>query len=286
MSDLLDVHTRTPLVNRIFRVSLYVFAGSIVFSVIGMTLLNHFPVQAGVALGYIAQYTGLSLPSLIKGPTWVYMALLPVLSFLLYLEHLGARRSLLFLLWGSAIGAAAELIGTQTGFPFGHYEYREWLGAKIFGHVPWFIPPSWYAMSIISYDLARRLRGSAVYTIVMASVFMVLWDVALDPAMNKAFPFWAYRADGIFFGMPIVNWLGWMLTSLVIMWGYQRLLGDLKHEAPPAVIVYALNTIFPILISLLYGLPLAAAIGTIALAIPLTMLWRRGALRPRTPVSA
>ncbi len=271
----------SPPAFRTFRVVLALFAGSILFSVAGTVLLNFFPAQAGVALGWIATHLGLGLNDLIKGPTWVYMALLPVLTFLLYLPDLGLKRSVLFLLWGSVIGASAELLGTQTGVPFGAYSYGDFLGAKIAGHVPWFIPPSWYAVSLLSYDLARRLKVGPVVTIMWGAVFMVLWDVALDPAMNQAFPFWKYEASGVYFGMPLVNWFGWLVTSLVIVWGYDRLLGGLGSAPVWAPVLYGLNVLFPVMICLLYGLPLAGVAGIAALVFTFAFVkLRSGRLVP------
>ena len=266
--------------ERVFAVALGIFVGSILFSVAGTLLLSFFPEQAAVALGWIAQNLGLGLVDLVKGSTWAYMALMPLLTFLLYLPVLGMRRSVLFLLWGSLVGAAAELLGTQTGFPFGAYAYSDLLGAKIAGHVPWFIPPSWYAMSLVSYDLAGRLQLSRWGQIGAAAVFMVLWDVALDPAMtagaHSGWSFWAYPGGGVFFGMPLVNWLGWLVTSVVIMWGYDRLLGGLDHAARWAPLLYAVNVLFPVFICFAYGAALAGFLGLLALALVFVVVRHRG----------
>ena len=266
--------------SRAFSIAFGLFVASILFSVAGTLLLNLFPTQAASALSWIAQHLGFSLNDMIKGSTWLYMALLPVLTFVLYWPILGPRRSVLFLLWGSAIGAAAELIGTHTGFPFGAYAYGDLLGAKILGHVPWFIPPSWYAMSVVSYDLARRLRLPLLATIGMGAVFMVLWDVALDPAMSTAFPFWTYGTEGVYFGMPLVNWIGWLATSLVIVAGYATFLGGLDDEADRAPVLYAANVLFPVFICLAYGVPWAGIAGLVALAVPFALIrLRRSPLR-------
>lgn len=266
--------------ERVFAVSLGIFIGSILFSVAGTLLLSFFPEQAAVALGWIAQNLGLGLVDLVKGSTWAYMALMPLLTFLLYLPVLGMRRSVLFLLWGSLIGAAAELLGTQTGFPFGAYEYSDLLGAQIAGHVPWFIPPSWYAMSVLSYDLAGRLQVGRWGRIGAASVFMVLWDVGLDPAMtagaHSGWSFWSYPGGGVFFGMPLVNWLGWFGTSIVIMWGYDRLLGGLDHTARWASLLYTVNVLFPVFICFAYGAALAGFLGLLALALVFAVVRHRG----------
>jgi carotene biosynthesis associated membrane protein len=264
--------------ERLFIWALILFAGSIAFSILGTLSLQ---------IGPVAAFFAPHIATLIKIPTWVYMALLPVLSLLLYWNSIGWKRSLGFLAWGSVIGAAAELLGTQTGFPFGPYEYGPWLGPKIAGHVPWFIPPSWYALSIISLDLARRMGFGRVGRILGCGVFMVLWDVSLDPAMSRAFPFWTYGVEGFYFGMPLMNWVGWFLTSVVIAVGYETFLGGLPARSRPlparwAHWLYALNLLFPALICLTYGLEEAAIAGLLAMVIPLAILYRPPIVGGRT----
>ena len=265
--------------HRVFLVALALFVGSVVFSLAGAALLNFFPVQAAAALGVIADVTGLTLEDLIKIPTWVNMAMLPVIAFALYLPELGWAKSLAFLAVGCVVGGAAELVGTQTGFPFGAYSYGDFLGAKIAGHVPWLIPPSWYAIAIVSLDLGRRLGLGRAGRVGAVALFMVLWDVALDPAMNHAFPFWKYDVSGVFFGMPLVNWAGWALTSAVIGVGFEAL-GGLRPAPGPFVDVwaprfYAVNSLFSVGVCFVYKAPLAGLAGLAGLAVAFGVLWAR-----------
>lgn len=270
----------------VFLVAFAFFAGSIVFSLAGAFLLNYAPGPAGVALDRIAVATGLQLDDLIKIPTWINMGMLMVLALTLYWGELGPGRSLAFLAVGSLIGAAAELVGTQTGFPFGAYTYGEFLGAKIAGHVPWLIPPSWYAIALVSLDFGRRLGLGRWGRVGAVALFMVLWDVALDPAMSYAFPFWKYDVGGVFFGMPLVNWAGWALTSAVIALAFEFALGGLR-SAPDAFvgrwapIFYSVNTLFSLLICVAYGHPYAAVAGLVGLGVVLALLRaKRGAVPP------
>jgi len=278
----------TALSRRLFLIAFAGFVLSILFSIAGTLLIEFAPQQAATALAWIAVNLGLSLLDMVKGSTWVYMALMPLLTFLLYLPALGMRRSVLFFLWASAIGATAELVGTQTGFPFGAYTYTELLGAKIAGHVPWFIPPSWYAMALLSYDLARRVAPAAWGTVALTAVFMTLWDVGLDPAMtagaHSGWTFWWYEGGGVYFGMPLVNWAGWLLTSAVIAAGFHWLLGGMVYRAEWAPALYSVNVLFPVFICFAYGAALAGVLGLVALAIPLALVARTGSpLWPRRP---
>ena len=256
------------LVAVAFGVAFWTFVGTIAFSIAGSLLLKLVPAAMDVFGPYYVQ--------LVQAPTWTYMALLPLLPMLMYGPTVGWRRMAFFFAWGSALGGASELIGTTTGFPFGVYEYGFWLGPKLFDHVPYFIPPSWFAMSIISLDLARRLATSRLGRILLATVFMVLWDVSLDPAMSRAFPFWTYAADGFYYGMPLSNWAGWFGVTLVIVAGYEWMGGGLAASHRWAPWLYALNCIFPLSICLLQGLYGAAAIGAVATAVPLALVYYRG----------
>ena len=259
-------------IDVLFQFAFWLFVGSICFSIAGMLLLKLFPASMDL-FGPI--YT-----KLVKTPTWTFMTMLAILPVLMYWNDLGWGRLAAFVLWGCAIGAAGELIGT-TGIwtvngvplPFGEYHYTNWLGPKIAGHVPYFIPPSWFAMSIVSLDLARRITSRRWTALLIGTVFMVLWDVSLDPAMNRAFPFWDYAADGFFYGMPLSNWVGWFGVTLVIMLGYEWMRGDREIRNEWAPWVYALNCIFPLAISLLQDLYLAALIGAVATAVPFLLLW-------------
>jgi putative membrane protein len=259
-------------IDLVFRFSFWLFVGAISFSVAGMLLLKLFPSTM--------ELFGPIYTKLVKTPTWTFMTMLAILPVLMYGSSLGWRRIWAFVAWGCLVGAAGELIGT-TGIltvggiplPFGEYHYTNWLGPKIAGHVPYFIPPSWFAMSIVSLDLARRVTTRRWGYILLGTIFMVLWDVALDPAMNQAFPFWNYAVDGFFFGMPFSNWVGWFVVTLVILIGYEWMRGDREIQNDWAPWVYALNCFFPLAICLLRDLYLAALIGTLTSALPFVLLW-------------
>ena len=263
-----------------FIAALSLFAGAIAFSVLGMLLLQIVP----SSVSYFGPYLG----TLISAPTWTYMSMLPVLAILMYGPALGWKRMAFFALWGCCVGGASELMGT-TGLlnigdlvlPFGAYEYTSWLGPKFADHVPYFIPASWFAMSIVSFDLARRLSDTRWIYLLVAATFMTLWDVSLDPAMNGAgaqyavgsVTFWSYPQGGFYYGMPISNWIGWLAVSYLIMLGYEYLGGSLDAHHPWAPAVYVLNCLFPLLILVMQGMAVAVFWGVVATAIPFLALW-------------
>lgn len=259
-------------VDLVFRFGFYLLVGSIVFSLSGMLLLQLFP--------SVMIYFGAFYDKLVKTPTWTFMAMLAILPILMYGVSLGWKKMSFYVIWGCVIGGASELIGT-TGFftwndialPFGAYEYTQWLGPKMFEHVPYFIPPSWFAMALVCLDLARRAFSSKWAAVVMGSVFMVLWDVSLDPAMTLGTPvFWTYAVDGAYFGMPLSNWFGWFVVSLVIIGGYEYIGGGIPELSEWAPWMFILNCVFPLGLCLLNGLYGPFIFGVIATIAPFAII--------------
>lgn len=114
----------------------------------------------------------------------------------------------------------AEHVGTGYGIPFSGYGYSGLLGAKLLGRVPYVIPLSWFLMAAPSWILARRTfpgPGQALPRILQATFLLVLWDLALDPAMSFLTPYWVWETPGSFYGMPWINLAGWALTGVILM---------------------------------------------------------------------
>lgn len=136
---------------------------------------------------------------------------------------LGLKALLTFLLPSVVLSLSSELLGTSTGFPFGHYHYLEGLGYKIAGLVPFTIPLSWFYVGMVCYLMARAGLGnrgwvSQVGAIFLGALLLTAWDFVLDPAMSQTnFPFWQFEEAGAFFGMPYRNILGWFGTGVLFM---------------------------------------------------------------------
>lgn len=119
-----------------------------------------------------------------------------------------------------AISLGSELLGTSLGIPFGDYSYTPLLGAKWFGLVPLVIPLSWFFMALPSYALALRALPSpeaAGRRVLLASLILASWDLALDPAMSYATRYWVWGEAGPYYGMPLLNLFGWYFTGLLLM---------------------------------------------------------------------
>ncbi|RLF98365.1 MAG: hypothetical protein DRN47_05585, partial [Candidatus Wolframiiraptor sp.] len=88
------------------------------------------------------------------------------------------RHLLIIPVTGFAIGLMAEIVGVNTGIPFGRYEYVSLGGPRVLG-VPLDVPMMWglyaYLMYLIaSSTVTRRGCVGAVLRIVYASLLMVV----------------------------------------------------------------------------------------------------------------
>ena len=208
---------------------------------------------------------------------------------------LGWRRLLCFLIPSVGISLGGELAGTSTGIPFGDYGYLTGLGYKIAGLVPFTIPLSWFYMGLASYLLARGvLQGRNnkwlhLEAIALGSLLLTAWDFVLDPAMTRALiPFWVWFQPGPFFGMPLQNFGGWMLTGGLFMWVANLLWGKEqphlnRQELIVPLVLYVANFTFALSMSLGSGIVPPVGLGILlGLAPALGMWW----VAPIAPVGA
>ncbi len=109
----------------------------------------------------------------------------------------------------------SEHVGTGYGIPFGGYEYTGLLGARLGSRVPALIPVSWFLMVLPSWVIARHLFPRKLALAIPAGALgLVLWDLALDPAMSFLTPYWRWEDAGPYYGMPWLNLVGWFVTGL------------------------------------------------------------------------
>jgi uncharacterized membrane protein len=165
------------------------------------------------------------------------------------------------------VSLASELLGTTYGIPFGAYSYTSLLGTKWFDRVPVLIPLSWFTMSWACWVIARQ-RLTGVAAILFATALLVAWDLLLDPAMSKVTSYWIWGQPGSYYGMPLINLLGWGVTGLVLFLILAKVAPVPRGEVKFAVWVYLMNFALPLGFCLLnqYWLAVMAGVGSIAIA--------------------
>jgi uncharacterized membrane protein len=140
------------------------------------------------------------------------------------IRRYGWRHFVVFFIVAFVISWSYETLSILTGFPFGHYVYTDNLGPKLW-LVPLLIMPAYFSMGYIAWTLAHvlldryddRLAGAEVVLVpALASFVMVMWDLCIDPASSTISGSWIWSDGGGYFGVPLVNFLGWYLCVFTI----------------------------------------------------------------------
>ncbi|GAC1408583.1 MAG: carotenoid biosynthesis protein [Candidatus Velthaea sp.] len=215
------------------------------------------------------------------------------------LARMGLRRTAIFFFASCLLSATAELTGTKTGWPFGGYEYTDFLGYKLLGRVPFAIPLSWFYMGFASLMLAdaiavaRGWRNRTLWAIVFGAYLLTAWDLVLDPSMAapqmQYIHFWVWHESGPYFGMPLRNLAGWFGTGLLFIAVGRLLWRERNVPVPPPYLpfaVYAINVVWSMVLSVSAGMWPTAIAAVIFSLVPAALAILPSRERPRRYVEA
>ncbi len=198
----------------------------------------------------------------------------------------GVVVALLWAFWGTAatlrvaaliitLSWLAEAIGSRFGFPFGGYSYTAILQPQLF-NVPiqislgWLMmmPPSWAVAQTLSAWFAPRWQFPAF--IGLSALAMTAWDLFLDPMM-VTWGIWIWDEPGSYFGIPGVNYLGWLLISALIT----LTLRPGKLPVTPLLIIYtAIWLLKSVGLGLFWGIHGPAIVGFVCMGAITIFAWR------------
>ena len=211
-------------------------------------------------------------------------------------RDLGRVRTLGFLLWGFLLALGAELASTRVGVPFGLYHYTgETVGLELFlSNVPFFSPLSFPFLAYASFCLARqalgpgwaRTRGSRLRTVALSGVLMALLDVVIDPLAVRGGRWFlghlfTYPEGGVYFGVPLSNFVGWLLVGWGTVGGYVWVTEDTRPGFPRlGITLYYLVLAVNLTVTLWIGEMLIAAAGIVVQAAVFLLLYNLSRASP------
>lgn len=244
-----------------------------------------------VLYAFVVTYTVLSLV-LGSGYQPLLTPLATLLSFAFALDHGGQRLGWprTWLLFGLtfAVSLLFESVGVATGWVYGPYHYTDALGYKFLGLVPLLIPVAWFAVSYPSFVIAGRLAPVVKSVLAwrlsvagLGAVIMTAWDLAMDPMM-VAGGYWVWEVEGAYFGIPLHNYAGWLLTIFVVFFLFlnlakvtpENLAAVDRFFERQAILIYAILTLSTVAVNFQFDLDGPALVGLFAMAPWVVMGWR------------
>jgi uncharacterized membrane protein len=196
------------------------------------------------------------LPFSTPSTTIVALEIFSALAFALIhgAQHYGHRGMLIFAAINLVIGNIIENIGVLTGFPYGHYVFLPLMGPQFF-RVPILLGLAYIGMAYASWTLARLILGATttqttrtqlITLPIIAAVIMTAWDFAQDPVWSTLLHAWRWYDGGPWFGVPLTNYAGWLLTVFFIYLAFALYLRRSAVALPPtqphwhaAILLYA-----------------------------------------------
>ncbi len=204
----------------------------------------------------------INLPE-IPGGVGIKTLFVLIFSLLHASYFIGWKKTLIFFIITAGVSWGYEQMGVETGMIYGNYHYTDFLGEKI-GHVPIIIPLAWFMMIYPSYIIANIIfsknpiiHQSKILKIILLSLLsawvMTAWDFVVDPYLSgPTVNAWVWEDGGAYFGIPIHNFFGWMLTTFSIYLIYRIIEGKSK---PSQTQIVKYSVILPVSA---YGLMLIA----------------------------
>ena len=227
--------------------------------------------------------------------------------------QLGLKRIIVFTFLAYVIAFVSEYASTRIGIPYGFYHYTgETHGKELFiSNVPFMDSLSYSFLGYFSYSLALLMVSPVTRkgwrfelphppwyskkVLFLTAILFVLQDVLIDPVSLRGSKWFLgqiyyYPEKGVYFGVPLSNFLGWLLVGLAIIYCFQKL--DRKRgwsteyagNALMGPVFYFINMIFILSVTFYIG---EYIIGMISLSIfsllfLLTILKVRRAFSKRT----
>lgn len=156
---------------------------------------------AGFALGYTYDIFRHLIPLSI---------LLSVTLLLLYHKN-WSRKFIVAALLITAGGWLVELIGTRTGFPFGHYYYTDLLFPLVAG-VPLILGLNWLFLVYCTFIISSYIPAPKNLQALAGALLMTGYDLILEPfAIHTGM--WIWNGGKV----PLSNYIAWFILSFIFV---------------------------------------------------------------------
>lgn len=209
----------------------------------------------------------------------------------------GLKKTLVFQMLSGFIGFLAEFIGINYGYIFGGiYSYGD-IFIKVY-NVPLIVFFMWGAFTYIGYVFTNSffiwLGKKNPVGIIENLIFVLLntfiitsMDLLLEP-IEIYHKQWYWQTPGRFFGAPVNNFLGWMLTTGLITLFFR--LYEIRNPNGSKIISsqiyligvagYATFAVSHFLLGTLLGMNLPFIVGLIPVFFVFSNLWLFSLVRP------
>jgi putative membrane protein len=160
----------------------------------------------------------------------------------------GFKRTVLYGIVGYFLAWLSEFSSIHTGFPYGWYYYIEhtrgqelWvLGVPLMDSISYvFLTYASYSLAILImspiqrtgwflYVLETAKIRASWFTAFLGSLLCVYLDIIIDPVALQGHRWflgqiYGYQEQGVYFGVPISNFIGWLFVGFIMIAAFQKI---------------------------------------------------------------
>jgi len=124
------------------------------------------------------------------------------------------------------IGTAAHAVSLSSGIPFGPFVFGPNAGERIL-RMPWIMPFLWIVALLNSRGVGRlilrpwrKMKTYGFWLIGVTVGLSTVFDAGMDPFLARLCRYWLWSPTKLpvtWEGAPLLNFLGWMFVSLLIL---------------------------------------------------------------------
>jgi putative membrane protein len=125
------------------------------------------------------------------------------------------KKGVLILIFLGLFALTIETFALLTGFPYGHFFYNTKASLMFLQLVPITTPFAWIIILLGCSALVTPAFTTSPWRRRISTCILIVWvDLLLDPvAVNLGL--WQWKEPGIYYGVPAINYVGWILSSLL-----------------------------------------------------------------------
>jgi putative membrane protein len=185
-----------------------------------------------------------------------YVFIFLAVHFLVNTLTFGAKQTVAFTLGGYLLVFLSEYSSTRTGFPYGFYYYigttrqqELWisnvpfmdslsftfLASASYTTALFLCSPLWRTRSDVQVVDTKAIRRSPA-VLALSVMLFVLIDIVIDPLALRGSRWflgqiYGYYEEGVYFGVPLANFLGWAIVGVALV-TWHRLLDGVFWRRP------------------------------------------------------
>ena len=171
------------------------------------------------ALFFVSAIALRVIPEIALQPVFTAVSLLVIAvpSLIVLFRWLGGIRAASLFVVLSVFAYLIEYVGVVSGVPYGWFSYSELMGVKLLGVVPALLPLAYVPLVLGAGALAATHSKKPWKRLLLMTAYLVLFDLVLDPGA-VAIGLWSFSGGGVYYGVPFINYVGWVLSGVVASW--------------------------------------------------------------------